>query len=452
MQDKKMHKLGKTELLTIIYEQQKEIEKLKSNVEDLEKQLENRTINLKEAGSIAEASLKLNRIFEVAQEAADQYLSSIKAVKSNQDFQENAQNITKDERNENTCKKKKISTSPKDCKSLIPIPPTGLVLFRHKSYNKFLMCIKKLLFVCKTVFLFFMMHIIMFIKLLGAMLKKIGLPIVLFGKLIKTVFSRKSKKTIKPHKTKLKRKKLSSEGKKRRKYISKKVKRTENTDVPIRKKKAKRTENIDALLKEKNTFKVKKIDKKKYINRKPNKISISIKELEEELTRRKKTQRKLIFIRSFFFASLVVVAIAIISATSLFRVLQVSGSSMEPNLRNGELLITSKFFDYGKGDMIAFYYNDKVLIKRVIAMEGDTVYMEDDGTIYVNNEKLEESYVRELDYGKCNIKFPYIVPNGSVFILGDNRRTSLDSRSIGCILRNNIIGKIRFKLSPFTVY
>ena len=127
---------------------------------------------------------------------------------------------------------------------------------------------------------------------------------------------------------------------------------------------------------------------------------------------------------------------------------------MEPSLKDGELLITSKFFDYEKGDMIAFYYNDKVLIKRVIATEGDTVYMDDDGAIYVNNEKLEEDYVKELDYGKCNITFPLIVPNESVFILGDNRKTSLDSRnrSIGCIKKDNIIGKIKLRLKPFAVY
>ena len=76
---------------------------------------------------------------------------------------------------------------------------------------------------------------------------------------------------------------------------------------------------------------------------------------------------------------------------------------MEPNLHEGELLITSNFFKFGKGDIIAFYYNDSVLIKRVIATEGDVVNIEDDGTVFVNSVKLEENYVKELSYKNCDI-------------------------------------------------
>lgn len=161
---------------------------------------------------------------------------------------------------------------------------------------------------------------------------------------------------------------------------------------------------------------------------------------------------KSIFIKASFLTIFVIVTVVIIIIASLFKVLQASGSSMEPNLKNGDLLITSKLFGYKKGDMIAFYYDDRVLIRRAIATEGDIVYMEDDGSVYINNKKLEESYVEQLDYGECNIKFPYIVPNGSIFILGDNRKSSIDSRSIGCISKDNIIGKIKFKLIPFTWY
>ena len=119
---------------------------------------------------------------------------------------------------------------------------------------------------------------------------------------------------------------------------------------------------------------------------------------------------------------------------------------MEPNLHEGELLITSSFFNFKKGDMVAFYYNDSVLIKRV--------NIEDDGTVFVNSVKLEENYVKELAYGNCDITFPYQVPKNSVFILGDNREVSIDSRSksIGCISKDKIIGKIKFKLNPFVIY
>lgn len=184
------------------------------------------------------------------------------------------------------------------------------------------------------------------------------------------------------------------------------------------------------------------------------KIKISLQDLEKELNRRKEKTLKITFARTMAFSIMVIVAFAIITSTMFFKILQVSGNSMEPNLHAGELLITSKFFKFEKGDMIAFYYNDSVLIKRVIAIEGDTIYIEDDGQVYVNSVKLEEGYVKELSYGKCDIEFPYQVPEDSVFILGDNREVSIDSRSksIGCISKDKILGKIQFKLNPFVIY
>ena len=183
-------------------------------------------------------------------------------------------------------------------------------------------------------------------------------------------------------------------------------------------------------------------------------MEISIPELEEELKRRKEKKVRITFIKTLSYSAMVIIAFAIITSTSFFKILQVSGSSMEPNLHEGELLITSSFFKFEKGDMVAFYYNDSVLIKRVIATEGDVVYIEDDGTVFVNSVKLEEDYVKELSYGNCDITFPYQVPKDSVFILGDNREVSIDSRSksIGCISNDKIIGKIQFKLNPFVIY
>ena len=183
-------------------------------------------------------------------------------------------------------------------------------------------------------------------------------------------------------------------------------------------------------------------------------MEISIPELEEELKRRKEKKVRITFIKTLSYSAMVIIAFAIITSTSFFKILQVSGSSMEPNLHEGELLITSSFFKFEKGDMVAFYYNDSVLIKRVIATEGDVVYIEDDGTVFINSVKLEEDYVKELSYGNCDITFPYQVPKDSVFILGDNREVSIDSRSksIGCISNDKIIGKIQFKLNPFVIY
>ena len=183
-------------------------------------------------------------------------------------------------------------------------------------------------------------------------------------------------------------------------------------------------------------------------------MEISIPELEEELKRRKEKKVRITFIKTLSYSAMVIIAFAIITSTSFFKILQVSGSSMEPNLHEGELLITSNFFKFEKGDMVAFYYNDSVLIKRVIATEGDVVYIEDDGAVFVNSVRLEEDYVKELSYGNCDITFPYQVPKDSVFILGDNREVSIDSRSksIGCISNDKIIGKIQFKLNPFVIY
>lgn len=183
-------------------------------------------------------------------------------------------------------------------------------------------------------------------------------------------------------------------------------------------------------------------------------MEISIQQLEEELKKRKEKKKKIRFIKTLSYSAMVIIAFAIITSTSFFKILQVSGSSMEPNLHEGELLITSTFFNFDKGDIVAFYYNDSVLIKRIIATEGDIVNIEDDGTVFVNSAKLEEEYVKKLDYGNCDITFPYQVPKNSVFILGDNREVSIDSRSkaLGCISKDKIIGKIKFKLNPFVIY
>lgn len=183
-------------------------------------------------------------------------------------------------------------------------------------------------------------------------------------------------------------------------------------------------------------------------------MEISIQEIEAELKRRKEKKKKIRFIKTLTYSAMIIIAFAIITSTSFFKILQVSGNSMEPNLHEGEILITTNFSNFKKGDMIAFYYNDSVLIKRVIALEEDVVNIEDDGTVFVNSVKLEENYVKKLSYGNCDITFPYQVPKNSVFILGDNREVSIDSRSksIGCISADRIIGKIQFKLNPFVIY
>lgn len=737
MQEKQLHKLGKTDLLTLIYKQEKEIQRLTKEVEELKQQLDDRTIQIKEAGSIAEASLKINKIFEVAQQAADEYLRSIKEVNKpshecaeiNGETSKDKANIEiqNDFRSEDTYEEytkekipqelilinnnimfpktkllkrvltffifigtilskfailianntvifsKKIRLNSKinfiklKCKiviiknylqlilkklknhiiSFIKACKALLILLAKKTKRKMRrvlkrfncniekskrffikkiksgfrltkkvvknigraikytivkickllqkMCIKtrnniqKTIKKCKVRLIVFkfkvrniksyktkllekanevktekvdnalivvnnnlilyrikiLTNIKKYLKQLKAILVKISKKVVyvvdktskkiqkvlkkiieaickiikkIFGKIVlcakkvsasltkritilKMKFINKAKHTklineindhihieetknalilietdIKPFKqktlikllislkkTKIKVTALVLKATKRALIISNRTKR--KLVIVIKKLKRGTIKNCKkavAFIK-KTIIKIKEKIREKKIIRQMSKdthkaiiknLQISMPDLEKELKRRKQKSLKISFIKTLGFSTMVIIAFAIITSTSLFKILQVSGTSMEPNLHEGELLITSKFFKYEKGDMVAFYYNDSVLIKRVIATEGDTVYIEYDGTVYVNNEKLQEDYVKELSYGNCDLTFPYQVPKDSVFILGDNRATSVDSRSdsIGCISTDKIIGKIQIRLNPFVIY
>ena len=145
-----------------------------------------------------------------------------------------------------------------------------------------------------------------------------------------------------------------------------------------------------------------------------------------------------------------VAASAILVAVLLLPVLQIYGSSMNPALREGDIVLTVKGSEFQTGDVIAFYYNNKILVKRVIANPGDWVDLDEDGTVYVNSVKIEEPYILEKAYGETNIKLPYQVPESKVFVMGDNRLYSVDSRNtaVGCVAEEQIVGKIVFKVWP----
>ena len=157
--------------------------------------------------------------------------------------------------------------------------------------------------------------------------------------------------------------------------------------------------------------------------------------------------------------SLIVVAAAAVLVSMLFLpVLQVTGTSMTPTMMNNELVICSKWSNYKRGDIVAFYYNNKILLKRVIGLPGDWIDISEDGTVYLNAQKLEEPYVDEKALGECNIKLPYQVPESKIFVMGDHRSTSIDSRStsVGCVADEYIIGRVIFRIWPWerigTVY
>ena len=155
-------------------------------------------------------------------------------------------------------------------------------------------------------------------------------------------------------------------------------------------------------------------------------------------------------LKSTIFMLVVVAAIAVLVATTWLPVLQIYGSSMTPTLNEGEVVVSVKGSSFEQGDLIAFYYGNKILVKRCIATPGQWVDIDEDGNVYVDGKRLKESYVKEKAFGDCDIKLPYQVPEDRYFCMGDHRETSVDSRnsSVGCISEEQIIGRIFFRIWP----
>ena len=178
----------------------------------------------------------------------------------------------------------------------------------------------------------------------------------------------------------------------------------------------------------------------------------SIEMLEEEL---KKERYKNTFgrvLRNTIFSLLVVAAVAVIIAVLLMPVLQISGVSMSNTLEDGDIVVTLNDSKYKAGDVIGFYFNNSILIKRVIATAGDWVDIDESGNVYVNGQMLYEPYVSDKALGDCNIALPYQVPEGKCFVMGDHRATSIDSRntSIGCVSNDMVVGRLMFRVWPLT--
>ena len=184
-------------------------------------------------------------------------------------------------------------------------------------------------------------------------------------------------------------------------------------------------------------------------------MELSAAEWEEELKRvtHKKTFARTV--RSTIFGLVVVAAFAVLVAVLALPVLRIYGTSMSPTLTEGNYVVSIKGSNFKTGDVIAFYYNNKILVKRVIAVSGDWVKIDRDGTVYVNENKLDEPYVSEKAYGDyTDIDLPYQVPESRVFVMGDHRMTSVDSRStsIGCIADEQIVGRIVFRIWPLSSF
>ena len=146
----------------------------------------------------------------------------------------------------------------------------------------------------------------------------------------------------------------------------------------------------------------------------------------------------------------VVAAAAILIAILVLPILRIYGQSMSETLDNGDIVVSVKTADLETGDIVAFYYNNTILVKRVIGQSGDWIDIAKDGTVSVNQQELEEPYLDKKAYGEINIKLPYQVPEGRTFVMGDNREISIDSRTmmIGCISEEQIVGKIIYRVWP----
>ena len=182
---------------------------------------------------------------------------------------------------------------------------------------------------------------------------------------------------------------------------------------------------------------------------------VTIPSLTEIQVERKRIRRKAYFsqsLRGTVSVLVVVAAVAVLVATLFLPILQISGDSMSPTLTHDEIVILVKTNNFQRGDLIGFYYQGKILLKRVIALPEDEVAIDGDGNVYVNGELLEEPYVTEKGLGDCDLEFPYNVPGTGYFVLGDQRSNSVDSRNsvIGSVTKDDIIGKVFIRVWPFS--
>jgi len=180
--------------------------------------------------------------------------------------------------------------------------------------------------------------------------------------------------------------------------------------------------------------------------------TLSVDQIKTELKRERNKIRFKRILKNTVYTLVIVAAIAVLITTLILPVLQIAGTSMEPTLDNGDIVVLLKTSKLKYGDLCGFSYSNKILIKRVIGLPGDVIVIDHDGNVYVNGYMLDEPYISEKGLGECDIEFPFTVPENTYFLMGDHRSTSIDSRStvIGCIPTEQIVGKLFFKVWPLS--
>ena len=181
---------------------------------------------------------------------------------------------------------------------------------------------------------------------------------------------------------------------------------------------------------------------------KSNKLSIA--QIENELKRENYKSKYLKLFRSTIYTIIIIAAFTVLLATLVMPVLEIKGDSMNPIYSNGDIAVAFKTKNINTGDVISFYYGNKILVKRVIAKSGDWVNISDDGKVIVNGDEIKEPYLVDRKYDIGDIKYPYQVPDGSWFVMGDNREDTNDSRSsqIGAIKQDDVVGVVLFRVWP----
>lgn len=174
-------------------------------------------------------------------------------------------------------------------------------------------------------------------------------------------------------------------------------------------------------------------------------------QLKKELERSKSKPKAGGFLKGAIVVLIVITAFISVLTTLYFPIMSIHGGSMTPNLEDGNLVVAIKTEEFERGDICAFYSGSSVLCKRIIAFGGETIDMDENGIVYINGLPLTEDYIIAADIGNVDIVFPYTVPEHTYFVMGDNRSTSIDSRStkIGCVSESQMIGKLVYRFWPF---